>query len=124
MRSSLFSDNPFFSVYRRRTHSTISRYNLALLSGKTPSNSSQKRQRSEVFRGFAVMSFRFASPPSLNKSFCAKSFLFLKYLTIKFCASCSVNPSISSRVSQCILTFIPASCRAVTTNRHFGSTLP
>ena len=122
-RSSVVSGNPSFFLYLLRIHFMISSYSWVLLSGKTPWNSSQMRQRRAVFRGFAARSLRFLSLSNLDRSFSAKFFMSLKYLMINSVASSSVNPSICSRVSQSIRNLIPASCRAVATTRHFGSSL-
>ena len=106
------------------THCTISKYNWVLLSGRTPWKSSQRRQRSAVFKGLAIISCRLLSFLSLSRSPWTSSSLPLKNFVMNSKASSKVNPSISSSVSQTFLTGIPASCRAVTTKWHLGSILP
>ena len=116
--------NSFLFLYLLRTHSTISRYSCVPLSGKIPLKSSQRRQRSTVFKGLSVNCVRFSSRVSLTNSVSAKCAFSLKYLTINSRASSLVKPSISSKLSQHSRTSIPTSCRAVTTMWHFGSIRP
>ena len=77
-----------------------------------------------MFNGLAYISLRFSSCDIRAVSFSANSDFSLKYLAINFLACASVKPSTSSKVSHNFLTFTPASCRAVATTLHFGSTLP
>ena len=77
-----------------------------------------------MFNGLPHISLRFPSRDIRAESFSANSDFSLKYLAINFLACASVKPSTSSKVSQNFLTFTPASCRAVATTLHFGSTLP
>ena len=94
------------------------------LSGKIPLKSSQRRQRSAVFKGFSVSCLRFMSSFSLFKSFRAKPTSVLKYLTINVSAFSLVKPKISTKLSQHPRSFIPTFFRAVTTMWHLGSILP
>ena len=114
----VFGNSFFFSVSSK---DTLNDFHIQYSLGKYPAwNSSQMKQRSTVFGGFAAISVRFLSLSNLDTSFSAKFLLSLKYLKINsLTTSSSLNPSICSRVSQCIRTLIPASCHAVVTTQHF-----
>ena len=77
-----------------------------------------------MFRGLAAISLRFLSRDIRSKSLVAKSGLSLKYMVTNPLTCFSVNPSIWSSVSQHFLTSFPASCLAVATMWHLGSTFP
>ena len=77
-----------------------------------------------MFRGLAAISLRFLSRDIRCESLVAKSVLSLKYLVTNPFTCSSVNPSIWSSTSQHFLTSFPASCLAVATMWHLGSTLP
>ena len=111
IRSSLLLDNPCFFSYRLKTHRTISVYNSVLLVGKTPSKSSQRTQSKVTFKGFLDKFLNSSEYRIFCSKFSCKSSLlmFLKYVRIKLFASSSVKPTISHRVSQYLLSFLPTS---------------